>query len=242
VGTLSGGTAGAREQVGPLQGQGIGCAGTAGPAKSPGAVGTAAVCKGRKWSPQPARAGAGARRAPARRDAATPVHNRTRSRRSRVRIRTPHREWARRTRAAGKTRGEGHPHDSPTSYLPRGRSARARGGIFSLPRTRLRQRTTFAERHVVLDPLGRTGDDAGHDPTQERGLAYARARDSDNPASGCNAGILAEECTSAACCLTGMGAFPGRRGENARTMPAASSGQGRCPGRQMSTDPLQAGR
>jgi hypothetical protein len=46
----------------------------------------------------------------------------------------------------------------PPSYPRRGRSARARDGIFPLPRTQLRQCTTSAERHAVLDPLGRTGE------------------------------------------------------------------------------------
>src|SRR5947209_3478462 len=54
------------------------------------------------------------------------------------------------------------------------------------------------------------------EPQSVHGLAYARATQN-NSASGCNAGIpMATKAPGAGCCLSGMGASPGRRGEDTR--------------------------
>ena len=44
------------------------------------------------------------------------------------------------------------------------------------------------------------------------------------------------------CCLSGTGASPGRRGEDARTHACREFRARACPGGQRSTDPLQTGR
>jgi hypothetical protein len=66
-----------------------------------------------------------------------------------------------------------------------------------------------------------------YDLTKERGPANARVPNTDNLASGCNAGVpMSGNARDAACCLSGTGAFPRRRGKDTRRLAAASSRQG----------------
>ena len=76
--------------------------------------------------------------------------------------------------------------------------------------------------------------------THRRGVAYPALSESRirlqcrSPYGG--------ECTGAPCCLSGTGASPGRRGEDARTPACREFRATACPGGQRSTDPLQTGR
>ncbi len=106
--------------------------------------------------------------------------------------------------------------------LTLGPVARSPRRSLSRDRSAARLRPSSSER-----ASGSKGGCSPRRSTNERGPAQARARDPNNLASGCDAGVpMSGKARSASCCLSGTGAPPGRRGEDTRTMLAARSGQG----------------